>query len=1088
MNLSHEGVELLHRHASGWESLGSARFDQSDLDSRLAALRQKAAERSPDGVFSKLVIPAGEMRYATVLAPGPTDEARKLQIEAEIEGMTPYAVDELAYDYVVEGDCALVAMAAREIMAEAEDFAANHGFNPVSFVARPEDGAFQGEPFLGITAAAKRLVPAKDRVVPDAEPVRIVAASAQAAAAPATAAKQHEHAEQDVPMKAAATAGARIRRPAPPAAPERPARPRVQITPTSQPPAPRPDAVPTGGVFGKPEPAEAGGMALVGGLVRRMGNRLRREQAQQTPPADADTPDKQTGGRSDDGQHHSDAAQAEGARPETGMRAAVSAGLARLRPSSPRQQGKDGAPSTKEGRAQRDQGPNAAGASHAKVSAGGSAEKGAAPVPSASASADTSSGAADAPAAPHVAFSSRRRAGPSLAAGNARAPVRKPGPGGRLAILPANGAEKETGTKASASVSTLRSNAGKTLRRIKRAGKGLRKRLSGAMPSAAHPQPVDSTKPTETGAPAAAAGLSARGPAAFASAPEPIVPESRPPADQAAKATEAEALTIFGARGNQKPVRELPRRGLMAAGGVVLLLVAVAIWALYFTAGTPRESELAAVPEATAPAAGTPAIEAPAAIPGPESTPPATTAQEEAPAAAPETEAPIAAAPAEETPPAAEQADPAALLEQLVEDGLRELAPADMLGGIAPGETAPAAPGTEGMTGSAAEVASESQAAPELGEDAISTRATSLAFPAPIDRPAMGETPLAAVVPPPPFGVSFDLGPDGLVEATPEGALTPGGVTVFAGEPAAVPPTRPGGAVAPAVTPEPEPEPAPEAEPTPAPAAEDAALDAETPATAEPETVFDDTPRADPALADARPEPRSARVAEIGATLQQQQQEEGAADTAETATPPAAPPATEAPAAPTEPAQADPGDSGAVVSPGGISLAALRPQRRPTDLVPPAPEAEPAVATVDDADTMPEAVARSLMPSSRPADMSARVAEALAAARRTPAAAAPAATATPAATAPSAGPRIPTSASVAQQATETGLALRRVNLIGVYGTSSDRRALVRLSNGRIVRVAVGDRLDGGQVAAIGDSELRYVRNGRNEVLRIGGRG
>ncbi|MCB1391274.1 MAG: hypothetical protein KDK12_19350, partial [Rhodobacteraceae bacterium] len=60
------------------------------------------------------------------------------------------------------------------------------------------------------------------------------------------------------------------------------------------------------------------------------------------------------------------------------------------------------------------------------------------------------------------------------------------------------------------------------------------------------------------------------------------------------------------------------------------------------------------------------------------------------------------------------------------------------------------------------------------------------------------------------------------------------------------------------------------------------------------------------------------------------------------------------------------------------------------------------------------------------------------------------------------------------------------NLIGVFGTPNDRRALVRLSTGRVVRVQVGDRLDGGQVAAIGENEVRYVKNGRNEVLRIGG--
>jgi type IV pilus biogenesis protein PilP len=76
-------------------------------------------------------------------------------------------------------------------------------------------------------------------------------------------------------------------------------------------------------------------------------------------------------------------------------------------------------------------------------------------------------------------------------------------------------------------------------------------------------------------------------------------------------------------------------------------------------------------------------------------------------------------------------------------------------------------------------------------------------------------------------------------------------------------------------------------------------------------------------------------------------------------------------------------------------------------------------------------------------------------------------------------------ASVAQKATLVkALNLRKVNLIGVYGTSSSRRALIRLSNGRYKKVEVGDRIDGGKVAAIGKEQLRYTKSGRNIVLRM----
>jgi len=82
-------------------------------------------------------------------------------------------------------------------------------------------------------------------------------------------------------------------------------------------------------------------------------------------------------------------------------------------------------------------------------------------------------------------------------------------------------------------------------------------------------------------------------------------------------------------------------------------------------------------------------------------------------------------------------------------------------------------------------------------------------------------------------------------------------------------------------------------------------------------------------------------------------------------------------------------------------------------------------------------------------------------------------------------PRIPSSASVSRQATvRNAINLRDVNLIGVYGTPSNRRALVRLPSGRYKKVQVGDRIDGGRIVAIGDSELRYQKGGRNLTLTV----
>jgi type IV pilus biogenesis protein PilP len=80
---------------------------------------------------------------------------------------------------------------------------------------------------------------------------------------------------------------------------------------------------------------------------------------------------------------------------------------------------------------------------------------------------------------------------------------------------------------------------------------------------------------------------------------------------------------------------------------------------------------------------------------------------------------------------------------------------------------------------------------------------------------------------------------------------------------------------------------------------------------------------------------------------------------------------------------------------------------------------------------------------------------------------------------------IPSSASVSRQATiEDAIRLNQINLVGVYGVPSDRRALIRLSSGRYVKVKVGDRVDGGTVAQINDSELIYRKGSRTLSLSM----
>ena len=77
LNLSNDGVELLHRGTSGWRSLGAVKFENDDVQAGCARLVAEAEKLEPGNVRTKLILPESQLRYSTVLAPGPTDEARR---------------------------------------------------------------------------------------------------------------------------------------------------------------------------------------------------------------------------------------------------------------------------------------------------------------------------------------------------------------------------------------------------------------------------------------------------------------------------------------------------------------------------------------------------------------------------------------------------------------------------------------------------------------------------------------------------------------------------------------------------------------------------------------------------------------------------------------------------------------------------------------------------------------------------------------------------------------------------------------------------------------------------------------------------
>ncbi|MBV0911611.1 hypothetical protein [Anianabacter salinae] len=172
LSLSFDGVALYHRTSSGWLTVGTASLEDPDLAERMRVLRRTASELEPRGVSTKLIIPNSEILYREVAAPGPGQHSRELQVRQSLEGMTPYAVEDLAWDYRAAGDHARVAVVAKETLAEAESFAIDHRFNPVSYVAVPDGTWFEGEPFFGQTAHASTFLGRREAVERDTAPVR----------------------------------------------------------------------------------------------------------------------------------------------------------------------------------------------------------------------------------------------------------------------------------------------------------------------------------------------------------------------------------------------------------------------------------------------------------------------------------------------------------------------------------------------------------------------------------------------------------------------------------------------------------------------------------------------------------------------------------------------------------------------------------------------------------------------------------------------------------------------------------------------------------------------------------------------------
>ncbi|MFU8883028.1 MAG: hypothetical protein ACNA7Q_11735 [Rhodobacterales bacterium] len=173
LTLSFDAIGLLHRAPAGWHLVGEVALADPDLAGALSVLRRTAVQLDSAGLRSKIVIPNEQIRYLSLPAPA-RDADMAAHVAAALDGATPYAVDDLRFDWITVGTTLHIAAVALETLQEAEAFAEEHGFAPVSLVATPAADSFPGEPFFGLTKAAAQLIDPADRLMRDTHAIRVL--------------------------------------------------------------------------------------------------------------------------------------------------------------------------------------------------------------------------------------------------------------------------------------------------------------------------------------------------------------------------------------------------------------------------------------------------------------------------------------------------------------------------------------------------------------------------------------------------------------------------------------------------------------------------------------------------------------------------------------------------------------------------------------------------------------------------------------------------------------------------------------------------------------------------------------------------
>ena len=100
LSFSNDAVHLLERtappeSAAPWRERGRALFDAHDFRVQIGVLRDATRQANGNSAAVALVIPDDQILYTSVEAAGVRDGTR---VGEALDGLTPYAVDELAWD------------------------------------------------------------------------------------------------------------------------------------------------------------------------------------------------------------------------------------------------------------------------------------------------------------------------------------------------------------------------------------------------------------------------------------------------------------------------------------------------------------------------------------------------------------------------------------------------------------------------------------------------------------------------------------------------------------------------------------------------------------------------------------------------------------------------------------------------------------------------------------------------------------------------------------------------------------------------------------------------------------------------------